>query len=162
MSKIQKSLVILFFIFLYCACGTDEELSPIPEIKFLGMTKDTMEQSFFNLDTVLIALSFVDGDGDIGKLENSSGLTLLIKDLRTDELYDRFSIPALPSNGKTLRGEMFVRLFTTCCVFPDNIPPCETADDYPTNELDLEITMFDRAGHMSNVIRTPTITLLCN
>lgn len=126
------------------------------------MNKDTMVQSFFNDDTVQIAFSFIDGDGDIGNQENSNRITLFIEDLRTGQLYDRFSIPAIPSNGNTLRGEMYVSIFTSCCVFPDNIPPCESPENYPTNELDLQITLFDRAGNPSNIIKPPTITLLCN
>lgn len=160
--KIQYVLLLCSLIICVISCQNEEIISPIPEIKFLGMSKDTMVQSFFNDDTLQIALSFVDGDGDIGNVQNSAIATIFIVDLRTGELYDRFAIPAIPSNDKALKGEMYIRLFTTCCVFPDNIPPCEVSADHPTNELELEISLLDRARHRSNIIKTPIITLLCN
>jgi len=161
-SNIQFILLLISIMISVLACGNKENISPIPHIEFIGLDKDTMVQSFFNDDTLQIVLSFVDGDGDIGNEGNMNKVTLFIIDLRTGELYDRFFIPAIPSNGDALRGEMYVRIFTTCCVFPDNIPPCESPDAYPTNDLELEISLFDRAGNRSNIITTPIITLLCN
>ncbi|MEE9373209.1 MAG: hypothetical protein V3V00_09170 [Saprospiraceae bacterium] len=149
-------------IFLFHSCGKEEALSPIPEIVFLGFSKDTMHQSFFNEDTVQMALSFIDGDGDLNNFEENKGAKIIITDLRTNALYDRFLLPDIPNNKGAVSGEMFIRLFTTCCVFPDNIPPCDIDDRYPANELTLLVILQDGKGNNSNSITTPPITLLCN
>jgi len=160
-SRIEFIFLIVASCCIFFSCGDDEAVSPVPQIEFLGLSKDTMIQSFFNNDTTQIAISFTDGDGDLNKNDDDIGASLFIKDLRTNELYDRFFLPDIPSNG-SVTGEMFIRLFTTCCVFPENIPPCETDERFPTNELELELTLIDGSGNRSNLIRTPPITLLCN
>ena len=147
--------------FLFISCGSEDDVSPIPEIAFIGFDKDTLNQSFFNEDTINLALSFVDGDGDLNSFEGNDGAKLVITDLRTNEIYDRFLLPDVPTRGVT-RGEMFIRLFTTCCIFPDNIPPCEVDARYPTNDLTLSVTLIDGQGNLSNTIETAPIILKCN
>tara|TARA_Y100000385_G_C13102890_1_gene645688 strand:+ start:2955 stop:3446 length:492 start_codon:yes stop_codon:yes gene_type:complete len=147
-------------ILVITSCGESEQISPIPEISFLGFSKDTMVQSNFNLDTIQFSIAFTDGDGDLNRLEDNLGAKIIITDLRTNALYDRFLLPNIPSSGK-VTGEMFVRLFSTCCVFPDNIPPCSINEKYPTNELALQIVLQDGSGNNSNKIETPPIMLLC-
>lgn len=162
--KYSKAILLTLFsllILLCFSCGDEEQSSPIPEITFIGFSKDTLEQSFFNSDTLQLALSFKDGDGDLNTFDQNEGAKILITDLRTNALYDRFLLPDIPSNG-AVSGEMFINLFTTCCVFPDNIPPCEVDERYPTNELTLRVVLQDGNGNNSNMVETPPITLLCN
>ena len=117
-----------------------------------------MFQGAINSDTVYIFLQFSDGNGDIGGFNSQN---IIVIDKRTDERYDSFSLPELPLSKNGVNGEIIVRLFTTCCIFPENIPPCEAPDDYPTNELILEIFLLDEAGNESNRVLTDPITLLC-
>ena len=146
---------------LFASCGDDLSVSPIPQIEFLGLSKDTMIQGPISGDTVEIAISFTDGDGDLNNDNHDIGASIFVKDLRTNELHQKYFLPNIPSKG-AVSGEIFIKLLTTCCIFPDNIPPCDSPIGFPTNDLDLEIALIDAAGNRSNLIKTPTITLLCD
>jgi len=112
-------------------------------------------------DSVFVSFNFEDGDGDLGK---DQILDLFVIDNRTDEIYNNFSIPMLPEQGagNGISGQISFKIFSTCCIFPDGIPPCESPTEYPDNELSLSIYIVDRAGNQSNTIQTSTIQLLCN
>lgn len=152
--------MLSILIIAVSSCGDNEQVSPIPEITFLGFSKDTMVQSNFNEDTIQLVLSFTDGDGDLNTFDDNAGAKIVITDLRTNQLYDRFLLPDIPSSGQ-VTGEMFIRVFSTCCIFPDNIPPCSVVDEYPFNELPLQVVLQDGSGNNSNKIETPPIRLLC-
>ncbi|MBT8189613.1 MAG: hypothetical protein KJO29_04230, partial [Bacteroidia bacterium] len=72
--------------------------------------------------------------------------------------------PEIPSIGAQngIEGEIQVKLFTTCCIFPGLIPPCVNPPEYPTNEITFDIYMFDDAGNQSNTITTQSVTLICD
>ena len=139
--------------------GDAVNLGQAPEISFLDLSKDTMVQGSLNNDTTFIRISFTDPDGDIGGFDTKN---IIITDNRTGEEYDSFSLPELPGGNNGVTGEIEIRSFTTCCIFPDNIPPCDSPPQYPVNELDLTIELVDESGNRSNAVTTPTIILLCH
>jgi len=151
------------FIFLFEGCTRASGFSVIPEINFVGLSKDTMRQNALNTDSLTIVLDFKDGDGDIGIEGKSNVLNLFVKDLRTGNNYGNYKIPNIPNKGaeKGIEGRMFINLFTTCCVFPESIPPCNRPAKYPFNDLQLEIYIQDRALNKSNVVKTSIIKLRC-
>ena len=65
-------------------------------------------------------------------------------------------------NEAGIEGTMILKLFSTCCLFPDSTDPCATSTTFPTNDLVLEIVMEDDAGNSSNTITSSAIVLLCN
>ena len=162
-SKVQFLFLVLITA-LVSACTNSPDFPIEPKIEFVGASKASMIQNSLNTDSIFITISFTDGDGDIGGVTELNRQNLFITDNRTGESYDRFRIPEIPEQGATngISGEITIRLFTTCCLFPDNIPPCEAPIAYPTNELTLDIEMIDRAGNRSNTITTAPIVLLCD
>lgn len=121
-----------------------------------------MVQNSLNTDSLFLTINFKDGDGDFGG-NNQVTEHIVIIDNRTGEVFDRFKLPEIPTIGAQngIEGEIQVKLFTTCCIFPGLIPPCVNPPDYPTNDLSFDIYMFDDAGNQSNTITTGSITLLC-
>lgn len=164
MSSKVHYLFFAFFMSCLLACTNSPEFPITPEIEYIGASKKSMIQNSLNTDSIFISISFTDGDGDLGGVTETQSQNIIITDTRTGESYDRFRIPDIPEQGATngISGEITIRLFTTCCIFPDNIPPCESPIDYPTNELALDIFILDKAGNQSNTITTDPIILLCD
>ena len=117
-----------------------------------------------NTDSLFLTFSFKDGDGDLGSGANNIRENITIRDGRTGDIYDLFKIPDIPNPGVAngLEGEITIKLFTTCCIFPDNIPPCLSPPQFPTNDLNFTILLKDDAGNESSTITTPFVTLNCN
>lgn len=155
--------VISIFLILW-SCATDPGFSDIPEIEFISVSKDTLIQNSLNTDSLFLTIAFRDGDGDLGS--GASGITqnIILTDTRTGTVFDRFKIPAIPVNGLSsgIEGEITMKVFTTCCIYPDGTPPCLAPPNFPTNELSFDIEMLDDSGNKSNKITTPSILLLCN
>ena len=145
------------------SCTKDPNFSDVPEIDFISFSKMEMVQNSLNTDSLFLKISFKDGDGDLG-LANSTLETIVLTDNRTGETFDRFRLPEIPPVGAQngIEGEITLKVFTTCCIFPDGTPPCLNPPDYPTNQMNFDIYMMDAAGNMSNVITTEFITLLCD
>ena len=163
-SKVQY-LSFALLLGLIAACTNAPDFPIIPEIEYIGASKNSMIQNSLNTDSIFISISFTDGDGDIGGITETQNQNIFIVDNRTGESYDRFRIPEIPEQGANngISGEIRLRLFTTCCLFPDNIiPACEAPREFPTNELLLDIYIVDRAGNKSNTVTSDPITLLCD
>ena len=123
-----------------------------------------MLQGFSSEDSIEIVLELTDGDGDIGFDDTDTiNKSVFITDLRTGNVAEQFKIPSIPENIIThgILAELNLKLYTTCCLFPDNIPPCSKLAEYPYDTLIYEIYIVDRAGNMSNTVRTDTIILKC-
>jgi hypothetical protein len=127
------------------------------------MSKTTLTQSNLNVDSLFLTISFTDGDGDLGHEATDTSRNIYIKDLRTGKFQDRFKSPYIPEEGigNGITGTIELLLFTTCCLFPDNIPPCSAPAEYPLDTVIYEISMRDRAGNFSNKITTEPIILAC-
>ncbi|NOT38655.1 MAG: hypothetical protein HOP11_14880 [Saprospiraceae bacterium] len=151
------------FILIIISCGDKNQISNIPSLIFVGISRDSMIQGDLNQDSVIVKFSFEDGDGDLGWGSTSSEKDIFVVDKRTGLLLDQFKIPDIPdSNGEPISGSMEIRIYTTCCIFPNNIPPCTAPIQYPRNEIQFEIYAKDRSGNESNRIITNKILLICN
>ncbi|NND33059.1 MAG: hypothetical protein HKN76_10745 [Saprospiraceae bacterium] len=157
---IRSTFILTSLIILYLGCITPPEYPNEPVIELIGITNDTMLQSQFNSDSTLIVFSFTDGDGDLG---SDDSLNIFVKDLRDNFISDRFRIPFVDEAGANngISGEITITLYTTCCTFPNGAPPCQPSEEFPTNQLQYEIYIKDRAGNQSNSITTPPIILEC-
>ena len=160
----MKFHFILFLLFLIIpfSCVNAPDYPIEPEITYKGISKNTIVQGVSNIDSIHIYMDFTDGDGDIGtKDENVFNIFLI--DKRTEKLQDQFIAPYVPAAGAAngISGEIDILVYTTCCFFPDNIPPCESPDQYPTDTIQYELYIIDRAGHESNRILTEPIIIFC-
>jgi hypothetical protein len=145
-------------------CATSPDYPDEPEIGFQSFSKTQLRQGSINNDSTFLTITFKDGDGDLGLDDSVLETNLFLTDNRTGELFNQYKTPFIPEEGigNGIEGEMRILLFTTCCTFPDNIPPCAAPDLYPTNEITFDIYIVDRAGNKSNTLTTPPLTLLCN
>ena len=161
-STIFKYGPLALLIGIMAACSTPPDYPIEPEIKFVDVTKDTMDRgSFFN-DSTSVIFSFTDGDGDIGDRDS---LQLFVTDSR-DGFVNDFRIPFVlePGASNGLKGEITVRLFTSCCQFPPDefLDGCtDTFSEMPYDEVSYDIYITDRAGNKSNVITTSPVFIRC-
>lgn len=155
---------MLFVMVLSSGCVTSPDYPIEPQIEFIGFSKSELEQGSLNNDSLTMIISFTDGDGDLGSPPETAEKNLFVIDNRTGEIFNSFKTPVIPEEGvgNGVSGEIRVLMFTTCCIFPDNIPPCESPDLYPSNEITFDVYIIDRAGNESNTITTPVVTLLCD
>lgn len=170
MRTLQHFLLLSTLIALAVSCIQPPDYPIEPVIEYLGVSKASLQQGQGVEDTVLVVIGFTDGDGDIGSFNQSSGqvaLDLFFTDQRTGITVETFSMPFVPELGVTngISGEITVRLFTTCCIFPpwvnDASAPCQPSLQYPADTLVYEIYIKDRAGNESNRIETEPIILRC-
>ncbi len=164
MKSFTNILLLVGFCLTIFSCVPSPDFSDVPEITFVGLSETSLVQNSLNSDSLFVRFSFTDGDGDIGFSAEEFRQNIFIIDNRTGEQYDAFKAPEIPEQGSSrgIEGEITLRLFTTCCLFPDNIPPCESPRDFPTDTLTLDIFIEDRAGNMSNTITTSPIVLFCD
>lgn len=158
---------ILFFIVVLVmvqGCSLAPDFDDRPAIEFVSFSDVELNQfsDGINADSILLTIYFEDGDGDITS-ENDVTPDLYIFDNRTGDIADRFKLPTLPTQGskKGISGEITVKLFSTCCIYPD-VPPCEVTSQYPNNQLSYKVVLADRSGKSSDTLLTPSINLICN
>jgi len=157
------AFILLFFLIILSGCVSKPEFPDIPHLEFTGMDKNNMVQGDFNSDSIFIYLKFTDGDGDIGFETTDSLPNLFVIDSRTNNIAESIKIPKLPDTGtgNGVSGEIELKLYTTCCLFEDNIPPCSVIDNIPYDTLYYKIYLIDRAGNSSDTVYTDPIILEC-
>lgn len=145
------------------ACAKSPNFEPVPILEFRTFSKNSMNQGEFN-DSLFVELFFTDGDGDFGASTTSNEANIFFKDLRTG-VTNSYKAPFIPSQGANngIKGTIRILLRSTCCIYPPatGIFPCESVDEFPSNELTYEIYITDRGGNESNKVTTPVITLNC-
>lgn len=158
-------LALLAACFTISTCAITPDYSNVPELKFMGISKNTMKQGALFSDSLEVYVDFTDGDGDIGAETTNLNPNLFIIDSRTNNVYDAYKLPQIPEQGSNngVEGTMVIKIYSVCCVYPkeENIIPCDTTSRYPINEMNLKIYMVDRAGNKSNEVQTSDITLNC-
>lgn len=122
-------------------------MSVVPEISFVSIGPSTV---FQNKDSVIIRISYRDGDGDLGE-NNSDVKNAEITNFRNNLTYN-FRIRQLaPSNANVaIQGELE---FIVSGVAMEN-----TSLSSESTSFSIKIT--DRAGNASNVITSNSITIL--
>ncbi len=150
-------LVILF------SCTQPPDYPPEPVIEFSHLSRGFMSQGFGPEDSIVMTISFTDGDGDLGSTDDS--LDVFVTDTRLDAAPLTYKLPFVPlqGTGNGISGDISITLPTTCCIFPNNIPPpCNTLATFPQDTVVYEVYIKDRAGNESNRVLTDDIILLCD
>jgi len=162
----MKSFIYSFCaltLILITACSTPPDYPLEPTIEFVSMSKMSMAQANIRSDndSLLLTLSFTDGDGDIGSEQGDSSVVNYI-DLRQniEQVPLRIPFVGLQGVGQGISGEIIAILPTTTCLFEDGRFPGTVAPG-ETDEVVYEMWIVDRAGNESNRIELPTITLRC-
>jgi hypothetical protein len=114
------------------------------------------------VDSIQIHFSFTDGDGDLSQTDSDS-VDIFLVDSRLG-IQTPFGIPLIPEEGtgNGISGDIFINLINTnavCCIFNNTF--CEIDERFPVDTFSYSIQIMDRAGHLSNIIRTTPIEILC-
>ena len=148
---------------LLTACVNPPDFPDEPVLTFEMLTKNELQQGDFNEDSLFVVLSFTDGDGDIGRPSDDTTRDIVVFDNRTGKIQERFKMPEVPEDGtgNGVEGDITIRIYNTCCLYPRNFPPCSRLAQYPLDTISYDIYITDRSGHQSNVVTTPNVVLRC-
>jgi hypothetical protein len=171
----------LFYLgaFIVVALGSCVEAPqyPIePSIDFISVSRDTISPS----DSISFNISFTDGDGDLGSDEdvavnpNDTLCRIFVDSLLCDQVSGKYMaysllaldnrtinnirciktsrIPFIPAKGssKAISGDITFVTPRISCI------PGKVVDT-----LSYLIIIRDRAGHCSNVVKTPNVYVMC-
>ncbi|CAH1001878.1 hypothetical protein LEM8419_02786 [Neolewinella maritima] len=145
------------------ACVSPPDYPDEPVIVYEGISKDSIYQFTTGpQDSIVIQFSFTDGDGDIS---SSDSVDIFYVDSRfPNEPPTPLAFPLIPTEGtgNGISGDVFFTLINTnqiCCVFNGRL--CIDDPRYPVDTLSYSFYIQDRAGNVSNTIRTEQINILC-
>ncbi len=140
-------------------CVTPPDYPKEPKIEFISLSKSTLKQGELgNEDSLFVNFSFTDGDGDLGSQDS---FDVFFIDLRDNTEAERFRLPKIPEkgSGNGVIGTAKLTLPTTCC--RGILPPCKPSRLKPVDTLVYEFYVRDRAGNLSNRVKTSPIFLQC-
>jgi len=158
--KILKYAILISITSLFAlSCTQPPDYPDEPVIKFERLSKSIMQQGNLLQDSLLLTISFTDGDGDLGDEENNVHIRL--KDKRINLESATFSIPLIPEqgSGNGISGDINMVVFTSCCILDNRT--CEPFAELPVDTLIYEIQIEDRAGNLSNIVESDPIYLRC-
>lgn len=154
---------LLAAVFLLgCVNPPDYPVQPV--ITYMGVSKGSVFQGSASLplDTLAIFFSFTDGDGDLS-LQDTTDIFLF--DSRFPSITASvFRFPTIPveGTGNGIRGEVTLQIVNRngiCCI--ENGLVCPNNPTIATDTFSYEIQIRDRAGNLSNKIRTERLTIVC-
>lgn len=150
-------------LLVFTACVKPPEFPNEPVITFESLNKDQIYQ-FTNgpLDSIQVHFSFTDGDGDLSLIDSDS-VDVFLTDSRLG-IQTPFRLPMIPpeGTGNGISGDIFINVINTtgiCCIFNNRL--CAADPSYPVDTFTYSIQIRDRAGNLSNIIRTDPIEILC-
>ncbi|MEM8908469.1 MAG: hypothetical protein AAGD05_11530 [Bacteroidota bacterium] len=157
--KYFLGLALLSFV----ACTQPPDYPDEPIIEYKTMTKNTMLQGSVNNDSLLMTVTFTDGDGDLGEMGDNRDpqSSVYLVDTRINDTLTPRTIPFVPEQGagNGISGDMSFTVFTTCCIYLGQA--CQVFEDQPIDTVRYLIQIKDRAGNFSNVVESEPIFLLC-
>lgn len=167
MNKITYIVVVLVLGLSAFACVQPPDYPEEPVIEYIGFNTLVFPQGGPNTgsDTLVLEFAFTDGDGDLGYEDGT--VDVFITDSRTGFENAR-KLPVIPREGigNGISGEITLRFPNQpsefCCLYPDGAQGCLPNADFPVDSFFFEIQIQDRSGNRSNMIKTETVTLICN
>jgi hypothetical protein len=158
----RKIVPIIIFIVVLTACVKRPSTSPTPTLEYNNFQAWQVRGT---TDTAIAVLNYEDGDGDIFLDNTTQGPNVIgtfyylnkntgkfqgVKDKITKDTLRFTQTVLMPKdanyNGKSIRGEMYIP-----------INSFRTGDSVKTFKYTFFVT--DKAGHKSNIITTPEITV---
>ena len=137
---------LLILSILMPSCKKDPGISNVPVITFDSISPNP---AIKYQDTILIVISYKDGDGDLG-IDSADIKNLFVTDSRNN-VVSQFRIPQLAPTGSTIaiQGNLHV-------VLP---PQLFTNDNDTTETATYSIYILDRAGHKSNTVNSTPLKI---
>ncbi len=159
-----KSFWLIALVLFLAHCGEAPQYPLEPVITYEGINKNRVFQ-FTNgpQDTLIINFSFTDGDGDLSLLSSDSA-DIFLTDSRLPTLPTNYRFPLIDEEGvqNGISGRASVTIPNTgniCCIFNSRI--CAEDPSYPIDTFSFAIQIRDRAGNLSNLVRTERIEIIC-
>ena len=150
--------LLAFVVVVGYGCKKAAQYPVEPRITSVSVTPNTPLRQ--NTDSVLIAFTFTDGDGDFGSSDsNTNDINCYLTDTRNGSV-TTYSIPYIQQQGVTngITGTVYIRGLATCCITNG----CYVTDaQHPTEAATSKIYIVDRAGHQSNIADVPPMQILC-
>jgi hypothetical protein len=146
--KIKLAALAMLLISIACipSCKKDQGVSSVPSITFDSISPNP---AIKYRDSVLIVISYIDGDGDLG-IDSADVKNLFVTDSRNN-VVSQFRIPQLAPTGAdvAIEGNLDIVL-----------PPQLFINDNDTTETaTYSIYVVDRAGHKSNTVTTKALVI---
>lgn len=141
-----RNLVLVFLVSVaLAACKKADEIGPIPEIEFISVTPQNVQEY---TDSLVFTIKYRDGDGDLGE-NDPDAENFFLADSRNNVIY-KFRIPQLaPDNSSIItEGNLNVTLANTAIV-----------DGSSSQTFSYSIYVKDRAGNQSNTVVTSPVTV---
>ena len=141
----MKKTIFLLIVILFISCNKEITVDLAPEIEFISIEPlNAQEYS----DEITITIKYVDQDGDLGD-NNPEIYNLFVLDNRNDIEY-KFRIPRLSPNGSqiSIEGNFNIK-----------INGSGITNGLTSQQVNYDIYIVDRAGHVSNLITTSDITI---
>jgi hypothetical protein len=161
MKKILGLSLLLVIGYTWTACDKPPLYDDTPSISWLNFSVDTVKQ--FD-GVVAFRFDFTDGDGDLGKDNDTANHIIIVDTRRTpnDTLF--YKIPPIEQQGiiSGISGEIEVTMAQICCIHPQN--PLILCPNLPTGSYDpivFKIRIKDNAGRWSNEIETDSLYVQC-
>jgi hypothetical protein len=163
----QIRQIFLFLLILVLSdCKKRPTFPASPEITFLELKKQKTQGSSGLKDSVTITLSFKDGDGDLGSYETQNYFADLLakqegvfkKIIKNDTIPDVYldkngTFPPLNPDGRQgpIEGTLSYGVSTELAKY---------FGDSSSVSVKFKVYIKDNAGHSSNTIETPEITIV--
>lgn len=140
----MRLLFLMIPAVLFMSCKKESPLDEVPEISFVKMYPDTVRA---NTDSIVVELSYADGDGDIGE-NNAYVKNLFFTDQRNQLTYG-FRISKIAEEGTpAIKGTLRVV-----------IPYINLIQAPGPESTTFSIKLVDRAGNSSNQIMSSRLVI---
>lgn len=142
----MRNIFIVILISLIVSCSKDEDqINEVPSLELISIGPNTVIQ--FE-DSVVIRLAYEDGDGDLGGFPADS-VNLFVVDTRNGVPFE-FRIQELVPGGAEvpIKGTFNITLQNLFLTGAGN-----------QESVTFSIYAYDRAGHKSNVVKTPAVVV---
>jgi len=145
MLHLKHSFLFAVLCVALFSCKKAEEIGPIPEIEFVSVTPQNVNEY---TDSLMFTISYRDGDGDLGE-NTTDAENFFLTDSRNNVIY-KFRIPQLaPDNSSIIiEGNLNITLANTAII-----------DGSSSQTFTYSIYVKDRAGNQSNTVVTSPITV---
>lgn len=135
-----------------------------PTLEYIGMNKMGYRQASgrngVRRDSLRFFFKFTDGDGDLF----TDNQNIIFYDSR-DDSPSKNVFPEISQQGLNngISGELEVIIDNgICCIYPNGDPPCLPSAFFSRDTFFYYVELRDKAGHVSNRVRTDPIVITCD
>lgn len=158
--KFKIAILSIITLSAISSCYKPPEYPDEPTVKFDKFDKPNEVFTLDNIEEGNLVLTFTDGDGDLGKLNNADSNSFVVyRNLRDTTFFsvdNKYVIPVIPKKGTTdaISGTIEIKFSSLFSGYKELYFPLKgiTVDTFT-----YKVYITDRANHISNVITTPPI-----